>query len=71
MSTCKWYSFLVHAPDHTLVAALDPSLKADGQKIYLSDCQLVEAAPWAVNSEAAEKLWKLSEKLVGETLNLA
>ena len=55
----------------TLVAALDPALKVDGTNVYLSDCQIEEASPWAVDSVAADKLWKLSESLVGEKFTLA
>jgi NAD(P)-dependent dehydrogenase (short-subunit alcohol dehydrogenase family) len=49
-----------------LVAALDLDLEADGKHIYLDDCQLKDASPWAVDEEAAERLWKLSEELVGQ-----
>lgn len=49
-----------------LVAALDPGLRADGKHIYLSDCQLIDAAPWAVSEENAERLWKMTEELVGQ-----
>jgi NAD(P)-dependent dehydrogenase (short-subunit alcohol dehydrogenase family) len=55
----------------SLVAALDPVIKAEGKNYYLSDCQLQEAASWAVDSESAEKLWKLSESLVGEKFTYA
>lgn len=48
----------------TLVAALDPALKADGERIYLVDCQLADVAGWAVDSGAAETLWQLSESIV-------
>jgi hypothetical protein len=30
------------------------------------DCQLAEAAGWAVDPKAAERLWGLSEELVRE-----
>lgn len=52
----------------TLVAALDPDLTAPdnkGNAIYLDDCHLEEPAPFVRDPVAAEKLWKLSEKLVG------
>ncbi|KAJ5896713.1 uncharacterized protein N7473_006112 [Penicillium subrubescens] len=50
-----------------LVAAFDPSLKSvsDPSAVYLSDCQFAPTAPHAVNLEAAEKLYHLSEELVG------
>ncbi|KFY65193.1 hypothetical protein V496_02734 [Pseudogymnoascus sp. VKM F-4515 (FW-2607)] len=58
----------------SLVAALDPKLKPgetrDGNEnygSYLIDCQISDKAhPLAVSSSEAEKLWKLSEKLVDE-----
>ncbi|KAJ5151077.1 Short-chain dehydrogenase [Penicillium canariense] len=50
-----------------LVAAFDPALKAalDTSEVYLSDCQFAKATPHAVNLEAANKLFHLSEELVG------
>ncbi|KAH7026788.1 hypothetical protein B0J12DRAFT_704891 [Macrophomina phaseolina] len=50
----------------TLVAALDPLLN-EIKGAYLSDCQIEEAEPYAVDPEKAEKLWKLSEELVKQT----
>jgi NAD(P)-dependent dehydrogenase (short-subunit alcohol dehydrogenase family) len=54
----------------TLVAALDPTLKAanvkDGSGLYLDNCQKGTLEPWAKDPEAAEKLWRLSEELVGQ-----
>ncbi|KAL2192340.1 hypothetical protein P885DRAFT_47958 [Corynascus similis CBS 632.67] len=49
----------------TLVAALDPALN-DIKGLYLSDCQFAEPAAHATDTIAAERLWKLSEQLVGE-----
>ncbi|KAH8703376.1 hypothetical protein BGW36DRAFT_312476 [Talaromyces proteolyticus] len=57
----------------SMVAALDPKL-AEGVSndkmnsgSYLVDCQISDqACPLAVSSEEAEKLWELSEKLVGQ-----
>ncbi|KAK3317350.1 hypothetical protein B0T19DRAFT_290271 [Cercophora scortea] len=53
----------------TLVAALDPAFN-DAKGLYLSDCQIAEPSPHASDSVAAERLWKLSEELVGEKFNL-
>ncbi|KAK3689110.1 hypothetical protein B0T22DRAFT_528228 [Podospora appendiculata] len=53
----------------TLVAALDPALN-DAKGLYLSDCQFAEPSPHANDPVAAERLWKLSEELVGEKFNL-
>jgi NAD(P)-dependent dehydrogenase (short-subunit alcohol dehydrogenase family) len=53
----------------TLVAALDPSLPEatpNGDNLYLDDCQFIEITSWARDAEGAEKLWQLSESLVGQ-----
>lgn len=60
----------------TLVAALDPALAIgvgqskngkDNYGTYLADCQISDKAdPRSISSENAERLWELSEKLVGE-----
>ncbi|KAJ9209201.1 hypothetical protein DTO166G4_9199 [Paecilomyces variotii] len=52
----------------TIVAALDPKLSSlkDTEGIYLQDCQFDSPAAHATGFEAAEKLWTLSEELVGE-----
>ncbi len=38
--------------------------------LYLVDCQITEPAPHAKDPVAAERLWKLSEELVGEKFDL-
>ncbi|PSR90390.1 short chain dehydrogenase/ reductase-like protein [Coniella lustricola] len=48
----------------TLVSAFDPEL-AGTQHIYLSDCKPTRAALWATDPAQAERLWHLSEQLVG------
>ncbi|KAK4120464.1 NAD(P)-binding protein [Parathielavia appendiculata] len=53
----------------TLVAALDPALN-DVKALYLSDCQFAEPFPHASDAVAADRLWKLSEELVGEMFSL-
>lgn len=55
----------------TLVAALDPKLGDDIHAIYLSDCQLAQPAAHASDAKAAERLWVLSEQIVGEKFDLA
>lgn len=53
----------------TLVAACDPKLGlpgSDGSGVLLNDCQIWKAPPYAVDKSVAEKLWKLSEELVGQ-----
>ncbi|KAK5059750.1 hypothetical protein LTR84_009633 [Exophiala bonariae] len=57
----------------TLVAALDPSLPeatSGGDNLYLNDCQFFEITAWARNPQYAEKLWQLSERLVGQEFNI-
>jgi hypothetical protein len=39
--------------------------------VYMADCQFAEAAPFATDSKTAEKLWSLSEELVGEKFSLS
>lgn len=38
--------------------------------VYLVECQFGTAAEFAVDPEAAERLWELSELLVGENFSL-
>ncbi|KAL2415813.1 Short-chain dehydrogenase TIC 32, chloroplastic [Exophiala dermatitidis] len=56
----------------TLVAALDPQLGRDESKdvVYLSDCQVAEPAAHASDWDAAERLWRLSEDIVGEKFTI-
>ncbi|EXJ55357.1 hypothetical protein A1O7_08284 [Cladophialophora yegresii CBS 114405] len=68
------YKTLGQGAATSLVAALDPKLGfsethdgKEGYGAYLVDCQISQNAhPRAKSSEEAEKLWKLSEDLVGE-----
>lgn len=56
----------------TLVAACDPKLslpESNGNGQFLQDCQIAPAPGWAVDKEAAEKLWKLSEELTGQNFS--
>ncbi len=55
-------------------AATAPELEGQGG-LYLEDCQVAEPAdgkslggvhPWAVDAEAAERLWQLSQEWVGQ-----
>lgn len=54
----------------TLVAALDPALGVVGEKRdYLADCRFGEVAEWCTGEKGmkgAERLWGLSEEVVGE-----
>jgi len=58
-------------------AATSPELAGEGG-IYLEDCQIAEASAtganggvesYAVDHDAADRLWQLSENLVGQTFN--
>lgn len=53
----------------TLRAALDPDLPSQ-EGVFLADCELVTEsfwlAPWSTDPQNAERLWRLSEELVGE-----
>jgi NAD(P)-dependent dehydrogenase (short-subunit alcohol dehydrogenase family) len=50
----------------TVWAATAPELEGQGGT-YLEDCRVSEAhAPWALDPASAERLWSLSEELVGE-----
>lgn len=54
----------------TIVAALDAGLTPKSG-VYLADCQIAEApVAWATNKEKAERLWKLSEELIGGKVSL-
>jgi NAD(P)-dependent dehydrogenase (short-subunit alcohol dehydrogenase family) len=51
----------------TLWAATAPDLVHHGGS-YLADCSISgEHAPWAVDHDAARRLWTLSEELIGES----
>ncbi len=47
-------------------AATAPELEEQGGT-YLADCAVATAAPYAMDPDAAARLWALSEELVGET----
>ncbi|KAG4432338.1 hypothetical protein IFR05_012188 [Cadophora sp. M221] len=54
-----------------LVAAFDPALNDVPEKgYYMADCQVAEPAPYAIDVCMAERLWTLSEELVGEKFDL-
>ncbi|KAK6853720.1 hypothetical protein PG995_010532 [Apiospora arundinis] len=67
--TANYWKTLDEGSAPTLVAAFDPALNACNEP-FVSDCQVVEPMPWAKNPEFAEKLWKLSEELIGEKFEL-
>lgn len=47
----------------TLVAVLDPALPNGA---YLDDCQVKKPNPKVEDPEAIEKLWEVTEKIVGQ-----
>ncbi|EXJ87903.1 hypothetical protein A1O1_04830 [Capronia coronata CBS 617.96] len=53
----------------TLVAALDPTIESQSGS-YLADAQIAPAYEYATSEENADRLWKLSEKLVGEKFDI-
>ncbi|EXJ57565.1 hypothetical protein A1O7_07913 [Cladophialophora yegresii CBS 114405] len=53
----------------TVVAALDPRIEPQSG-MYMADCQPQKTYEYAESLEAAEKLWKLSEELVGEKFDI-
>ena len=56
----------------TLYAALDPDLVSQ-EGVYINHCQLRtdpnEVKDWATDPELAERCWKMSEALVGQTFS--
>ena len=65
----KWQT-LEQGASTTLVAALDPAIKVEDTRMYLNECNFADANPWASDGANAEKLWSLSERLVGEKIEL-
>ena len=53
----------------TLVAALDPRIEAQSG-MYMRDAQCERTYDYAESPEGAERLWKISEDLVGEKFNI-
>ncbi|KAK5456838.1 hypothetical protein LTS15_004618 [Exophiala xenobiotica] len=53
----------------TLTAALSPEIE-DATGSYCEDCQPSKAAPTATSEEDAERLWTLSEKIIGENFEV-
>jgi NAD(P)-dependent dehydrogenase (short-subunit alcohol dehydrogenase family) len=52
----------------SLWAATAPEL-ADRGGLYLEDCHVSEALPYATDADAAKRLWALSEEFVGQTFS--
>lgn len=52
-----------------VVAAIDPRIVSQSGA-YLANCQVEDVYEYAKNPEQVEKLWELSEKLVGEKFEI-
>ncbi|KAL5379791.1 hypothetical protein DPSP01_008261 [Paraphaeosphaeria sporulosa] len=51
----------------SVVAAVDSGLGGEGEGVFLEDCQIsVKVPAYAVDEKEAERLWEVSEALVGE-----
>jgi NAD(P)-dependent dehydrogenase (short-subunit alcohol dehydrogenase family) len=53
----------------SIVAAIEPEIERESGK-YLNDCNVEEVPEYARSEENAEKLWDLSEKLVGQKFGI-
>lgn len=51
-----------------VLASLDTSLR-ERSPAYVKECAVIPTLPYASDKGIADKLWKLSEKLVGQTFN--
>ncbi|KAI0005253.1 retinol dehydrogenase 13 [Xylariaceae sp. FL0662B] len=67
--TSKYWKNPDEGASTTLVAALDPALNVNGG-LYLADCQFFPCADFAKDLSIAERLWNLSEELIGEKFTL-
>ena len=50
---------------HLTFLILPQSGTPEPKGVYISDCQIAEAAQWATDLDAAKKLYELSASLVG------
>ncbi|XDG09826.1 hypothetical protein ABKA04_009441 [Annulohypoxylon sp. FPYF3050] len=67
--TSKFWKNVDQGASTTLVAALDPALDVPTD-IYLADCHFFPSADHARDPALAERLWHLSEDLIGEKFDL-
>ncbi|KAI0542567.1 NAD(P)-binding protein [Xylaria digitata] len=63
-ATSKYWKNSDEGASTSLVAALDPALD-ECCGLYLADCQFFPCADHAKNPAAAQRLWQLSEELIG------
>lgn len=50
---------------HLRMALAEANEDSEANGILLHDCQICDAMPYATDLKLAERLWKLSEELVG------
>jgi NAD(P)-dependent dehydrogenase (short-subunit alcohol dehydrogenase family) len=64
------YKSVAQGTSTHIVAAFDPNITSESGS-YLDDCKIAmdHAMPYAKDDTQAEKLWKLSEKVVGQTFD--
>jgi hypothetical protein len=53
-----------------IVLAAKQRRAPEASGIYLSDCRITEAAAFATDATMADRLWHLSEDLVGQRFDL-
>lgn len=61
--TSTFWKDLDQGSASTLAAAFDPTLVYSKGNVLVNDCRIEGCAPYAADSEIAERLWKLSEAL--------
>ncbi|KAI1420205.1 NAD(P)-binding protein [Xylaria sp. FL1777] len=64
-ATSKYWKNSDEGASTSLVAALDPLLD-ECRGLYLADCQFFPCADHAKSRDAAQRLWQLSEEIVGD-----
>ncbi|CAI4216165.1 unnamed protein product [Parascedosporium putredinis] len=67
--TASYWKDIDQGCSTTMVAALDPGLD-EQSGLYLDNCQFTTPIPHATNPASADRLWSLSEELVGEKFSL-
>lgn len=66
----KWKT-LEQGASTTVIAAFDPRIVGEsGGYLFDGQVRVEEAAPYALDPGSAERLWGLSEELVGEKFEL-
>ena len=55
---------------HFRLQPIDTGESLESSPSFLVENQVAEAAPYATDEASAEKLWALSEKLVGQKIDI-